>query len=84
MDPKTTTLFLSFSALGKLVGAGLAAIGIAGAGTGIGVLFAGFLVAMSRSPFLVNELLRFALLGFALTEAMGLLAVMMSFLILYS
>jgi len=84
MDPKKTTLFLSFSALGKLVGAGLASIGIAGAGTGIGVLFAGFLVSMSRSPYMINELFRYALLGFALTEAMGLLAVMMSFLILYS
>ena len=68
----------------KFVGAGLATIGLAGAGVGIGVLFGGFLNAVSRSPFFVDELFRYALLGFALTEAMGLLAVMMAFLILYS
>ena len=43
-----------------------------------------FLNAIARSPFFVDELFRYALLGFALTEAMGLLAVMMAFLILYS
>jgi len=69
---------------GKSIGAGMAVIGVVGAGIGIGVIFAGFLMAVARNPFLENRLLRFVFLGFALTEAMGLLAIMMAFLILYS
>jgi len=55
-----------------------------GAGAGIGIVFAGLLHAFSRSPFIFEELFRYALLGFALTEAMGLLAIVMAFLILYA
>lgn len=71
-------------AAGKLIGAGAATAGVAGAGAGIGMVFGGFLNALSRNPELRDELFRFAILGFALTEAMGLLAIMMSFLIMYS
>lgn len=71
-------------AAGKLIGAGAATAGVAGAGAGIGMVFGGFLGALSRNPELRDELFRFAILGFALTEAMGLLAIMMSFLIMYS
>nr|ACA03547.1 ATPase subunit 9 [Dictyostelium purpureum] len=70
--------------LGKKVGAGLAAIGLAGAGTGVGIVFAAFILAVSMNPNVRGELFKLAMLGFALTEAVGLLALMMSFLILYS
>jgi F-type H+-transporting ATPase subunit c len=39
---------------------------------------------LSRNPLLENKLFQMGLLGFALCEAMGLLAIMMAFLILYS
>jgi F-type H+-transporting ATPase subunit c len=68
----------------KFVGAGLATCGLIGAGTGVGIVFAAFLIAFARNPSLNKELFRFAILGFALTEAVGLLALMMSFLILYT
>lgn len=68
---------------GKLIGAGAATAGLAGAGAGIGIVFGGFVNALSRNPELKDELFRFAILGFALTEAMGLLAIMMAFLIMY-
>ena len=68
----------------RLIGAGMATIGIIGAGIGIGVLFGALLVSLSRNPFMEDKFLRYLFLGFALTEAMGLLAVMMAFLILYS
>lgn len=84
MRPEQTVFYVTIVSSAKFIGAGLATIGLAGAGVGIGVLFAGFLNAVARSPFFVDELFRYALLGFALTEAMGLLAVMMAFLILYS
>jgi F-type H+-transporting ATPase subunit c len=41
-------------------------------------------LALSRNPAKEAKLMQLALLGFALTEAMGLLALMMAFLILYS
>lgn len=68
----------------KLIGAGMATVGIIGAGIGIGVLFGALLISISRNPYMEDKFLKYLFLGFALTEAMGLLAVMMSFLILYS
>lgn len=68
----------------KYIGAGLATIGLIGAGVGIGVIFGSFLVAYSRNPQLKEDLFKYAILGFALTEAIALFALMMAFLILYS
>lgn len=68
----------------KLIGAGLATIGLAGAGAGIGNVFGSLLVAVSRNPNEKDELFRFAILGFALTEAIALFALMMAFLILFT
>jgi F-type H+-transporting ATPase subunit c len=67
----------------KLVGAGLATIGLVGAGAGVGIVFGSLILAVSRNPQQEQRLFRFAILGFALTEAVGLLALMMAFLILY-
>jgi len=75
---------VAFVSGAKFVGAGLAVIGVAGAGVGIGIIFGAFTTALSRSPYLRDELFRYSILGFALCEAMGLLSVMMAFLILYS
>jgi len=67
----------------KLLGAGLATIGLVGAGAGVGVVFGSLLLAVARNPDQLNNLFRLAILGFALTEAVGLLALMMAFLILF-
>jgi len=69
--------------VGKLVGAGLATIGLVGAGAGVGIVFGSLILATSRNPSLQGALFRLAILGFALTEAVGLLALMMAFLILF-
>ena len=76
--------FVSLTQAAKYIGAGLATIGVVGAGAGIGIVFAGLLLALSRNPAKEWRLMQIVLLGFALTEAMGLLAIMMAFLILYS
>jgi len=68
----------------KLIGAGAATIGLAGAGAGIGTVFGAFIIGVSRNPSLRNELFRICILGFALTEAMALFALMMAFLILFT
>jgi F0F1-type ATP synthase membrane subunit c/vacuolar-type H+-ATPase subunit K len=66
------------------IGAGLCVCGVSGSGVGIGVVFGAFIGAYARNPTVRDEAFRFAILGFALTEAVGLLCLMMAFLILYS
>lgn len=65
------------------IGAGLSTFGLAGAGVGIGLIFASLILGTSRNPSLKNELFRYAILGFALTEAIALFALMIAFLILF-
>jgi F-type H+-transporting ATPase subunit c len=68
----------------KMIGAGAATIGLAGAGAGIGTVFGAYIIGLSRNPSLQAELFKICLLGFALTEAMALFALMMAFLILFA
>jgi F-type H+-transporting ATPase subunit c len=68
----------------KFLGAGLATIGLVGAGVGVGLVFGLFLVAYSNNASLKDDLFKYAILGFALTEAVGLLALMMAFLIYFA
>ena len=68
----------------KMVGAGLATIGLTGAGIGVGVVFGSLVIGFARNPNLQRDLFSYAILGFALTEAVGLLALMMAFLILFT
>jgi F-type H+-transporting ATPase subunit c len=68
----------------KLLGAGLATISLAGAGVGIGSVFAGLMLSVARNPFLMKQLFSYAILGFALTEAIALFGLMMAFLILFA
>lgn len=76
--------FVSLTIAAKSIGAGLATIGVVGAGAGIGLVFGSLVLAVGRNPAKETRLIQLALLGFALAEAMGLLAIMMAFLILYS
>lgn len=68
----------------KFLGAGLATIGLAGAGVGIGTVFGALVIGISRNPSLKDELFKLAILGFALTEAIALFSLMMAFLILFA
>jgi len=74
----------AISSVGKSIGAGLATVGLAGAGVGVGVVFGSLVFSLGRNPGEQAVLFKFAMLGFALTEAVGLLALMMAFLILFS
>ena len=68
----------------KLVGAGLATIALAGAAIGVGLIFAALINGTSRNPSLKSELFNQAILGFALTEALGLFALMLALIFLYA
>jgi len=67
----------------KMLGAGLATISLAGAGTGVGIVFGSLIMGVARNPEKKDQLFQYAILGFALTEAVGLLGLMMAFLILF-
>lgn len=61
----------------------LATIALAGSGVGIGIVFAALITGIVRNPFLGKQLFIYAILGFALTEAIALFGLMMAFLILF-
>ena len=67
----------------KFVGAGAAAIGAAGSGAGIGTVFGNLIIGYARNPSLKQQLFTYAILGFAISEAMGLFCLMITFLILF-
>merc|ERR1712179_76670 len=68
----------------KYIGAGAATVGVAGAGAGIGTVFGSLMIGYARNPSLKQQLFSYAILGFALSEAMGLFCLMMAFLILFA
>jgi F-type H+-transporting ATPase subunit c len=63
------------------ISAGLASFGLAGAG--IGIIFGSLVQGVSRNPTTKNDLTQVAILGFALTEAIELFSLRISFLILF-
>ena len=68
----------------QLVAAGLAIISISGSGVGIGVLFGFYLLALAQNPAMESKLFGYLVLGFALTESIALLGLMVSMTILFS
>lgn len=68
----------------KYIGAGAATVGAAGSGAGIGSVFGSLVIGYARNPSLKQQLFSYAILGFALSEAMGLFCLMMAFLILFA
>merc|ERR1712109_363284 len=70
-------------AAAKFIGAGAATVGVAGSGAGIGTVFGSLIIGYARNPSLKPQLFSYAILGFALSEAMGLFSLMMAFLILF-
>jgi F-type H+-transporting ATPase subunit c len=53
----------------KIIGTGLATMGLIGAGIGIGVVFGALILGVARNPSLKGQLFSYAILGFAFSEA---------------
>ena len=61
----------------KYLGAGLAVIGVIGAGLGIGNIFAAFITAVGRNPAAKNEVFTMTMLGFALVKLLRFLLLLL-------
>ena len=70
-------------AVAKLIGAGLAAIGLIGAGIGVGNVWASYFQAIARNPAAKEKIGANIWIGFAVTEAIGLFALIIAFMILF-
>jgi len=68
----------------QMIGAGLATIALAGVGVGIGIIFGNFVSGALRNPAAAPRVFGNVLLGFALTEAIALFALLIAFLILFA
>ena len=68
----------------KLIGAGIAALPLAGAGVGLGIIFGNFLSGAFRNPSAAAGNQQTLLLAFALTEFTGLLGFVIAMIILYA
>ena len=67
----------------KLIGAGIAVIALAGVGVGIGNIFASLISSIARNPAARDEVFGIGSLGFALTEAIALFALVIALLLLF-
>merc|ERR1712183_1201253 len=80
----TSTPCRDIEAAAKFIGAGAATVGVAGSGAGIGTVFGSLIIGYARNPSLKGQLFSYAILGFALSEAMGLFCLMVAFLLLFA
>ena len=67
----------------KYIGAGLAMLGMIGAGIGLGVLFGNYLNGAMRNPSAAPGERPMLVLGMALTEALGIFALVVAIIILF-
>jgi len=81
---QTSAISRDIDQAAKYIGAGAATVGVAGSGAGIGSVFGSLVIGYARNPSLKQQLFSYAILGFALSEAMGLFCLMMAFLILFA
>ncbi len=68
----------------QMIGAGLAAIGLAGVGVGIGNVFATTIATIGRNPSIQPRVAGLMWIGFALVEAIGLFALLIAFMVMFS
>ena len=78
MDP------IAAKELGRLIGAGIAAIGMGGAGVGVGLVFGNYLSAALRNPAAAQGQFGNLIFGFAVTEALGIFSLLTALLLLFT
>jgi len=69
---------------GKYIGAGMACVGMAGAGIGLGTLFGNFLSGALRNPSAADGQFGRLIFGFAVTEALGIFSLLIALLLIFA
>ena len=67
----------------KMLGAGIAVIALMGVGVCIGNIFSTLVSSIARNPAARDQVFGIGMLGFALTEAVALFALLIAFIILF-
>jgi len=67
----------------KLLGAGIATLALAGPGIGLGLIFGNYLSGALRNPSAAPKVFGNLLLGFALTEAIALFALVIAIILIF-
>ena len=68
----------------KYIGAGIACLGMGGAGVGVGMIFSQFLNGALRNPSASQGQFANLIFGFAVTEALGIFSLLIALLLLYA
>ena len=68
----------------RYIGAGIAVFALFGVGLALGNIFATLISSVARNPAARPQVFGIGILGFALTEAVGLFALLIAFLILFT
>ncbi|KJS44793.1 MAG: ATP synthase subunit C family protein [Rhodospirillaceae bacterium] len=72
------------AAAGQFIGAGLAAIGMIGAGIGVGNIWASLIATVGRNPAAKSSVELYGWIGFAVTEAIALFALVVALILLFA
>ena len=67
----------------KFIGAGIATIGMIGAGIGVGNVWSSYFSALARNPASKDSIGASIWIGFAVTEAIALFALMIAMMLLF-
>ena len=68
----------------RYLGAGIAAVGMAGAAMGVGNIFGSFLQGALRNPSASQSQFGNLIFGFAVTEALGIFSFLIALLLLFA
>ena len=68
----------------KLIGAGIAAIGMGGAGIGVGIIFGNFLQGALRNPSAAAGQTATLFIGIAFAEALGIFSFLVALLLMFA
>mgnify|MGYP001432887237 CR=1 FL=1 len=68
----------------KMIGAGLCMIDLLGVGIGLGNIFSSFISTVARNPSARDQVFGIGMIGFAVTEAVAIFAMVIAFIILFT
>ncbi|RYE53624.1 MAG: F0F1 ATP synthase subunit C [Rhizobiaceae bacterium] len=68
----------------KYIGAGIACLGMGGAGIGVGTIFSQYLNGALRNPSAAQGQFANLIFGFAVTEALGIFSLLIALLLLFA